>query len=84
MFPYNFIHSYLLHLFRWEKNESYCERVIHSSQAPRLLHLVDAAVFDFLMQNGDRHHYARVAGANDSPVVLIDNGKRFVDNISFV
>nr|XP_027220461.1 glycosaminoglycan xylosylkinase-like [Penaeus vannamei] len=57
------------------RNESYCERVIHSNQAPRLLHLVDAAVFDFLMQNGDRHHYARVAGANDSPVVLIDNGK---------
>ncbi|XP_027220601.1 glycosaminoglycan xylosylkinase [Penaeus vannamei] len=78
--PHPWRRTYVKNKFaKWEKNESYCERVIHSNQAPRLLHLVDAAVFDFLMQNGDRHHYARVAGANDSPVVLIDNGKSFGD-----
>lgn len=39
----------------------------------RLLDLIDAAVFDFLIQNGDRHHYETL---NDR-VILMDNGKGF-------
>ncbi|XP_042880524.1 glycosaminoglycan xylosylkinase-like [Penaeus japonicus] len=66
-------------LANWEKRETYCEEVLSSSHAPRLLHLMDAAVFDFLIQNGDRHHYVSVKGAPDSPVILLDNGKSFGD-----
>ena len=46
--------------------------------SPRLLDLMDAAVFDFLQQNGDRHHYTVVAGKSESSIVLLDNGKRSV------
>ncbi|XP_037805028.1 glycosaminoglycan xylosylkinase homolog [Penaeus monodon] len=52
---------------------------MQSEHSQRLLHLMDAAVFDFLIQNGDRHHYARFTGSSDSPVVLIDNSKSFTD-----
>lgn len=40
---------------------------------PRLLDLIDVAVFDFLIQNGDRHHYE----TRNDRVVLVDNGKGF-------
>lgn len=39
----------------------------------RLLDLIDASIFDFLIQNGDRHHYETL----DSIILLIDNGKGF-------
>jgi len=39
----------------------------------RLLDLIDAAIFDYLIQNGDRHHYE----TREERVVLIDNGKAF-------
>lgn len=42
----------------------------------RLLDLVDTAVFDFLMDNGDRHHYELAQNNFHNPaVLLIDNGK---------
>lgn len=40
---------------------------------PRLLDLIDVAIFDFLIQNGDRHHYE----TRNDRVVLVDNGKGF-------
>lgn len=39
----------------------------------RLLDLIDVAIFDYLIQNGDRHHYE----TREERVVLIDNGKSF-------
>lgn len=39
----------------------------------RLLDLIDAAIFDFLIQNGDRHHYE----TRNEKILLIDNGKSF-------
>lgn len=39
----------------------------------RLLDLIDVAIFDFLIQNGDRHHYE----TRNDRIVLIDNGKGF-------
>lgn len=42
----------------------------------RLLDLVDTAIFDFLMDNGDRHHYELAQNNFHNPaVLLIDNGK---------
>lgn len=38
-----------------------------------LLDMIDAAIFDFIIQNGDRHHYDTI---NDR-IVLLDNGKGF-------
>ena len=42
----------------------------------RLLDIIDAAVFDFLIGNGDRHHYETIAGSSDGVLLLMDNGKR--------
>jgi hypothetical protein len=39
----------------------------------RLFDLVDTSIFDFLIQNGDRHHYETLY----SNVILLDNGKGF-------
>ncbi|XP_063596016.1 glycosaminoglycan xylosylkinase-like [Penaeus indicus] len=67
----------------WEKDEHYCQAVLRNFHPRKLLDLIDAAVFDFLIQNVDRHHFAQTSGAKDSPVVLIDNaksvGNAFVD-----
>ncbi|KAF5283951.1 hypothetical protein FQA39_LY17192 [Lamprigera yunnana] len=52
----------------WEIREDYCRGKITTR---RLLDLVDAAIFDFLIQNGDRHHYETLYGN----VFLLDNGK---------
>lgn len=42
----------------------------------RLLDLIDTAIFDFLMDNGDRHHYEFIqSDFRDSLVLLMDNGK---------
>ncbi|XP_043275426.1 glycosaminoglycan xylosylkinase [Venturia canescens] len=65
----------------WETDTSYCDKVKESkTYAPqsssRLLDLVDTAVFDFLMDNGDRHHYELAQNIFHNPaVLLIDNGK---------
>ncbi|XP_047483031.1 glycosaminoglycan xylosylkinase-like [Penaeus chinensis] len=72
--------TYMKNAFaKWENNESFCEIVLQRNHSQKLLHLMDAAVFDFLIQNGDRHHYNSLAGSSDSPVVLLDNGKSFSD-----
>lgn len=45
---------------------------------PRLLDLIDAAIFDFLIDNGDRHHYEVLLNVSGAAVMFIDNGKRYV------
>ncbi|KAI5692975.1 hypothetical protein M8J75_005105 [Diaphorina citri] len=41
----------------WERDEKYClDNVAQRRDREFILDLVDVAVFDFLMQNGDRHH----------------------------
>ncbi|EFA06532.1 glycosaminoglycan xylosylkinase homolog [Tribolium castaneum] len=57
----------------WEEEDNYCKFVKEKITKRRILDLVDASVFDFLIQNGDRHHYETL----HESVVLIDNGKGF-------
>lgn len=42
-------------------------------ETTRILDMVDVAIFDFLMQNGDRHHYE----LREERLLLLDNGKAF-------
>lgn len=37
----------------------------------RILNLIDVSIFDFLIQNGDRHRYE----VYNDRIVLLDNGK---------
>jgi len=55
----------------WEENPNYCNVVKEKLTKKRLFDLIDTSIFDFLMQNGDRHHYETL----DDTVVWIDNGK---------
>lgn len=66
---------------RWEVEEDYCHQVKSTKQynpeiSTRLLDLIDSVVFDFLLDNGDRHHYEVPLGLTPSSVFLFDNGKR--------
>ncbi|KAJ4427672.1 hypothetical protein ANN_25321, partial [Periplaneta americana] len=67
---------------RWELDKDYCKKIksvklYHPSSGPRLLDLIDAAIFDFLIDNGDRHHYDVFENVTNSMVLLLDNGKGF-------
>lgn len=68
----------------WEENMDYCNAIKDKLSYARLLDLADVAIFDFLIQNGDRHHYE----TREDRVVLIDNGKGFgnpnVDHIDIL
>lgn len=70
-------------LAAWQTDNDYCEKVktskIYSLRTSnRLLNLIDTAIFDFLMDNGDRHHY-ELAQNNfrNASILLLDNGKSF-------
>nr|XP_023011969.1 glycosaminoglycan xylosylkinase homolog [Leptinotarsa decemlineata] len=51
--------------------ESYCKTVKERISEKRLHDLIDISIFDFLIQNGDRHHYETL----DDTVLWLDNGK---------
>lgn len=69
----------------WEIDDNYCDKVKETKSysidtSSRLLDLVDTAIFDFLMGNGDRHHYELIqANFHNPAVLLIDNGKSLGD-----
>lgn len=58
----------------WEMNSKYCQSHVEGElTSVQLLDLIDGAIFDFLIQNGDRHHYE----TRDDRLMLLDNGKGF-------
>lgn len=68
---------------QWETDDNFCNNLQRHNQIynirrgkRRLLDLVDASVFDFLISNGDRHHYEVIDGPSNPAVLLLDNGKR--------
>ncbi|CAH0766357.1 unnamed protein product [Diatraea saccharalis] len=63
--------SYTSKKMEWEKDNNFCKKVISTHSTKRLLNLIDVAIFDFLIQNGDRHRYEVYKGK----IVLFDNGK---------
>lgn len=67
-------------LAQWEKDPNYCTAVQAShiySQGPRLLDLIDTAIFDFLIGNADRHRYETLGNQMESVFLMLDNGKSF-------
>ncbi|BET01044.1 Family with sequence similarity 20, member [Nesidiocoris tenuis] len=63
---------------KWQMHANYCSLVKRSKKyqdESKLLNLIETSIFDFLIDNGDRHHYERFASGG--PVLLIDNGKSF-------
>ncbi|KAK3918679.1 Glycosaminoglycan xylosylkinase [Frankliniella fusca] len=67
---------------KWEIDSNFCEtvksnKIYNLQNGPRLLDLIDAAVFDFLIDNGDRHHYEVPGNVSGAAVLFIDNGKSF-------
>lgn len=45
--------------------------VTTSLSSKQLLDIIDVSIFDFLLQNGDRHHYETLHGN----LIWLDNGK---------
>ncbi|CAH1401373.1 unnamed protein product [Nezara viridula] len=74
----------------WEVYRDFCQ-IVKSGKSyrdeSRLLDLVETSVFDFLIDNGDRHHY-ELFSVDYSSVLLIDNAKSFgnpdVDHIDIL
>lgn len=57
----------------WENDLNYCQAQKLKMSLVRLLDIVDIAIFDYLIQNGDRHRHESRVGR----LVLVDNGKGF-------
>ncbi|CAB1324197.1 unnamed protein product [Coregonus sp. 'balchen'] len=67
-------------LARWEYDENYCDAVKKMppyDAGPRLLDVIDTAIFDYLIGNADRHHYESFQDdGGASMLILLDNAKR--------
>nr|XP_006822578.1 PREDICTED: glycosaminoglycan xylosylkinase-like [Saccoglossus kowalevskii] len=66
---------------KWEYDNTYCREIIVKdpfNSGPRLLDIMDTCIFDYLIGNGDRHHYETFQqdGA-DGMLLNMDNAKGF-------
>ncbi|XP_063696804.1 glycosaminoglycan xylosylkinase homolog isoform X2 [Culicoides brevitarsis] len=57
----------------WESDSHYCGPLRKKFSLERLLDMIDVAIFDYLIQNGDRHRHE----SRNNRLVLVDNGKGF-------
>jgi hypothetical protein len=74
--------------FYWWRKPDYLEKTTDLSQVtdklyqkykegPRLMDLIDSTVLDYLIGNGDRHHYETLGNTYTSMILLLDNVKYF-------
>lgn len=66
----------------WETDDNYCKKKVLNTppydSGPRLLDIMDTAIFDFLIGNADRHHYETFRDEGDQGMLLhLDNAKSF-------
>jgi len=65
----------------WETDDQYCNNQVKHKppydKGEMLLDVTDASVFDYLIGNGDRHHYETFKNKKDSMLVMLDNAKSF-------
>jgi len=61
------------------KSKDYCDAMVKSEVPiqPRLLDIIETSIFDFLIQNTDRHSYEFISEDNRGGIMLIDHGKSF-------
>ena len=68
----------------WELDINYCGPVRKKFSSMRLLDMIDIAIFDYLIQNGDRHRHE----SRNGRLLILDNGKGFgnpsVDHIDIL
>ena len=67
------------HSSRWELNDDFCWTVRQHPifrYGPLLMDFIDAAVFDYIISNADRHTYETFREYNHSMLVMLDSGKR--------
>eukprot|EP00795_Rhopilema_esculentum_P010650 gene10650-19392_t len=77
---------------RWELDPNYCSDVVSVSpynEGPRMLDIIDTSIFDFLIGNGDRHHYETFKKGGPRGMLLhLDNAKSFgnpaIDDLSIL
>ncbi|XP_071507967.1 glycosaminoglycan xylosylkinase-like [Diadema antillarum] len=66
---------------KWETDDHYCVDLLKRvppDRHPLLLHMTDAAVFDYLIGNADRHMYETFEKDGDRAMLLhMDNAKSF-------
>ncbi|OXA52169.1 glycosaminoglycan xylosylkinase [Folsomia candida] len=71
----------------WESSMDFCSQLMRDiprlNRAQTLLDIVGVAVFDFLIGNGDRHHFEMYlktepdSSSHSNKIILFDNGKSF-------
>ncbi|XP_065580407.1 glycosaminoglycan xylosylkinase-like isoform X1 [Artemia franciscana] len=61
---------------KWETNPNFCDYYKSNSTYSKWLpDIVDAAIFDFILGNGDRHDMEFAMDYPDAKILLLDNGK---------
>ena len=68
----------------WESDAEYCSLLPFHSDDTILLDILDTCVFDFLIGNADRHHYETLGTADDAVLLMLDNGKRYVNEMQLI
>jgi len=80
--PHPWRRSYNVKTPPWRTDGSFCESVKEYppyNSGPRLLDLIDTAVFDYLTGNTDRHHYEYFSKyGNEGMILHLNNGVSFV------